>query len=343
MQKKPNVRQLTGEVFEPRVSILIPVYNGSNFLDEAIQSALSQNYKNIEIIVVNDGSSDGGATSAIAKHYGDQIRYFEKDNSGVGGALNFAVSQMDGDYFTWLSHDDLFLPDKVEKQIQELSKQTNLGRSIIYGDFQVFYDDPKNTSAVTVGDRPPSEFRLFITRENCLHGGTLLVPRVAFLEHGGFNGALRTTQDYDLWFRMAATCSFIYQPYAGVKARHHPKQGSVTMAEIALYECDTLLEGFVLSLTEAELLSIGFAEIGEAYEELSRNFARRGFMRASSTAASLAARRLEYAGLLLRYQSLDAAYVGLLNSRSVRLYLCMRRRLILLHKTVQRMLICRTM
>jgi len=66
--------------FEPQVSFIIPVYNGSNYLREAIVSALAQTYKNIGVIVVNDGSIDGGKTEAIAKFYGNRIRYFYKEN-----------------------------------------------------------------------------------------------------------------------------------------------------------------------------------------------------------------------------------------------------------------------
>jgi glycosyltransferase involved in cell wall biosynthesis len=77
--------------FNPKVSIIIPVYNGSNFLKEAIDSAIAQTYKNIEIIVINDGSSDNGATEKIAKSYGDKIRYFKKENGGVATALNLGI------------------------------------------------------------------------------------------------------------------------------------------------------------------------------------------------------------------------------------------------------------
>ena len=85
--------------FLPKVSIVIPVYNGANFLREAIDSALGQTYPNIEILVVNDGSDDGGETESIALSYGNQIRYFRKENGGVATALNFGIEHMKGDYF----------------------------------------------------------------------------------------------------------------------------------------------------------------------------------------------------------------------------------------------------
>src|SRR5579862_6874144 len=102
------------DAFLPLVSIVIPVYNGANYLRAAINSALAQTYKNIEVIVVNDGSRDDGQTDAIAKEYGDRVRYFSKENGGCGSALNFGIANMRGDYFSWLSHDDTYLPRKIE-------------------------------------------------------------------------------------------------------------------------------------------------------------------------------------------------------------------------------------
>ena len=107
------------EDFNPLVSIVIPVYNGANFLAEAIDSALAQTYRNLEVIVVNDGSTDGGATERIACSYGDKIRYFSKPNGGVSSALNLGIEKMKGEYFSWLSHDDLYAPDKIENQVNQ--------------------------------------------------------------------------------------------------------------------------------------------------------------------------------------------------------------------------------
>ena len=105
----------------PKVSIVIPVYNGSNYLANAIDCALSQTYQNTEIIVVNDGSTDGGATEQVAMSYGDRIRYFSKPNGGVSSALNYGIANMTGEYFSWLSHDDAYSPDKVKCSVDLLT------------------------------------------------------------------------------------------------------------------------------------------------------------------------------------------------------------------------------
>jgi glycosyltransferase involved in cell wall biosynthesis len=84
---------------EPLVSIIIPVFNGSLFMKEAIDSALNQTYANCEVIVVNDGSTDEGKTAHIARTYGTRIRYFEKPNGGCGSALNVGIANMRGAYF----------------------------------------------------------------------------------------------------------------------------------------------------------------------------------------------------------------------------------------------------
>ena len=81
--------------FKPLVSIIIPVYNGSNYMREAIDSALAQTYTNTEVLVINDGSCDNGATEAIAREYGDKIRYFYIENGGVSTALNTGIRNID--------------------------------------------------------------------------------------------------------------------------------------------------------------------------------------------------------------------------------------------------------
>ena len=127
---------------KPLVSIIIPVYNGSNYMREAIDSALAQTYENFEVIVVNDGSTDGGKTERIALSYGNRIRYYHKENGGVATAMNFGIHEMKGEYFSWLSHDDIFYPDKIKIQMEAIRESGN-PTTIAHGSF-VTWDMNKN-------------------------------------------------------------------------------------------------------------------------------------------------------------------------------------------------------
>jgi len=272
---------------DPKVSIVIPVYKGEDFLAEAIDSALAQTYDNIEIVVVDDGSDDDGATLRVAQSYGDKVRLFSKPNGGVASALNRAITEMTGDYFSWLSHDDLYTEDKVEKELRALHA---LGRddAVIYSDYAVFTDNPKDALPVHLKGVPPEQFRYWITVENQLHGCTLLIPRRAFDKVGGFDESLRTTQDYDLWYRMAKEFPFVHIPEVLVKFRSHPGQGSNTMADIARAECDDLCVRFIVGLDENDLRSSAAESLGDAYAEIAASMFRRKFDQAGLLAKNYA-------------------------------------------------------
>jgi glycosyltransferase involved in cell wall biosynthesis len=193
----------------PLVSIVIPVYNGSNFLRDAIESALAQTYRSFEVLVVNDGSDDGGKTAQLARSYGDRIRYFEQPNRGVSAALNKGIQEMKGGYFAWLSHDDVFLPRKLELQVRAL--ETEGADVVVYSDYELVDAKLRRIKKKIMGDVAPEQFRFRILLDTALHGCTILIPRVCF-EKGGFDEALRTTQDYEMWFRLAETYRFVRVP-----------------------------------------------------------------------------------------------------------------------------------
>lgn len=100
-------------MYNPLVSIIIPVYNGANYMREAIDSAIAQTYCNIEILVINDGSTDNGKTEEIALSYGDKIRYFYKENGGVSSARNAGIEKSVGDYVMFVDGDDWLNKDTV--------------------------------------------------------------------------------------------------------------------------------------------------------------------------------------------------------------------------------------
>lgn len=290
----------------PKVSIVIPVYNGANFLADAIDSALAQTWPNCEVLVVNDGSTDRGATEAIARSYGERIRYFHKPNGHVASALNFGIRHMAGEYFSWLSHDDLYLPEKVAAQMGFLSEMDP--SPIVYSDFEILDVVSGVVRPQRMPRSNPAHFRHFITLNNCLHGCTLLIPKRCIDEAGPFNETLRTTQDYDMWFRLARHCRFVHLPQVLVTSRHHAGQGSHQLRDVALAECDRLLTGFVRDLQPGEITAASGSSLPRSYASMAANFAARGFGQAAETANARSREALRHAPRLSRIQ--DALYIS---------------------------------
>src|ERR1043165_1771044 len=109
----------------PTVSVVMPVYNGENYLRLAIESVLSQTFQDFEIIVVDDGSKD--TTPQIAASFGDRVRYVRQENAGVAAAVNHGISLARGRYFAWLSHDDPRAPDKLSEQLRTMPNNDGPG------------------------------------------------------------------------------------------------------------------------------------------------------------------------------------------------------------------------
>lgn len=217
---------------QPLVSIVIPVYNGGVWLQEAIDSALAQTWLNIEVLVVDDGSTDDGWTGRVAESYGDQIRLFRKPNGGVGSALNLGLTEMKGAFFSWLSHDDRYLPGKVEYQVRALLAQS--APAIAFGDAILIDENGKSLRKLGLIDGTwNADHPIWWVLEGRMSGCALMVPRICFETSGQFSETLPTTQDYDLWYRLAKRYVFI--PTAGcfVESRTHCQQGSRLASHLA--------------------------------------------------------------------------------------------------------------
>lgn len=193
--------------FYPRVSIVIPVYNGSKYLGEAIDSALAQTYKNLEIIVSNDGSNDDGATEKVAKSYGKKIIYLgKKENGGASTALNAAIKVMTGEYFSWLSHDDMYYPNKIQRQIEELAKLKDKN-TIMMSDLDGINEKREKIYQTNylnhIKDYPLREKSLIHpVVYNQTHGCTLLIPKACFDEVGLFDVEERVAHDFEYFWRI---------------------------------------------------------------------------------------------------------------------------------------------
>ncbi len=227
---------------DPKVSIIIPVYNGSNFLANAIDSALAQTYRNIEVVVVNDGSTDNGETERIALSYGNKISYYQKKNGGVSSALNFGIKKMRGEYFSWLSHDDIYEKTKVEEEIEYLLARSDPAHTIVAcNSFTLFESGIKKKEKInqTVFD---NHFDIFLgaSAKVGLNGCSLLIPRQLLIKDGGFKEDLPVTQDYDLWNRLKDRATFVLLDKNLVVYRHHDMQDSIQKFSMSLVAGDDL-------------------------------------------------------------------------------------------------------
>lgn len=252
---------MSNDNFFPLVSIVIPVYNGSNYLNQAIDSALAQTYKNIEIIVVNDGSKDDGATDAIAKSYGDKIRYFHKENGGCGSALNVGLTKIKGDYFSWLSHDDLYKINKIEHQINTLKSLDNLD-TIIYGGYKLIDNNSNEYATVDPRNVLPKEklnIALMPLLRGLIHGCALLIPSKLFKEIGNFNEKLLCTQDYDLWFKFLNKYPIHFDNELLTLGREHPNKSTYLIPTV-VNEGDELWSGFLENISKEQMIEMDNSE-----------------------------------------------------------------------------------
>ena len=217
---------------KPLVSIVIPAYNASNYLSEAIDSALAQTYENYEIIVVNDGSLDDGATRAVALSYGDKIRYYEKENGGCASALNFGISKMKGEWFSWLSHDDLYLPEKLEKLMSLIERYELDPDKVVLGcnDFVMGSDKQTkhNIFNNSIGVISPEKAFGETLNVKTFNGCGLLIPKTVLKEVGKFRTDYKHLLDRELWMRIAlAGYSYCFADEPLVISRTHGQQITV--------------------------------------------------------------------------------------------------------------------
>lgn len=229
----------------PLVSIIIPVYNGENYLKQAIESALAQTYEHIEIIVVNDGSNDNGATRNIALSYGDKIVYLEKENGGVSSALNLGIREMKGDYFSWLSHDDMYYPRKIEHQIELLSRYDFSEKTVALCGYESI---DSNSQVIGIGKpRFKKEYVVWqealydVLRHGSYNGCAFLIPRAVLIDAGLFDEQLRYLQDTQLWKKMFSNqVNILFSNQIDVRNRIHEKQ--LTQTGRALFNAESEIE-----------------------------------------------------------------------------------------------------
>lgn len=232
---------------EPLVSIIIPVYNGSNYLAKAIDSSLNQTYNNIEVIIVDDGSTDD--TKQICLTYGDKVRYFRKENGGVSTALNLGILEMKGEYFSWLSHDDFYHPFKIEKQIEVLreidfDKEYFVGTTanLVNATGNVIRRNKKKSTVYYSNE----EVNDLVYKKN-LNGCGLLIPKKMLVDIAGFDHRYKYMQDLVCWIRIINNgAKFIYLREDLVSSRIHEQQQTIKIRHLLDKEIELQINELML-------------------------------------------------------------------------------------------------
>jgi glycosyltransferase involved in cell wall biosynthesis len=190
----------------PEISAIIPAYNAGRFINRTIDSILAQTFKDYELIVVDDGSTDN--TAEIVKSYGSKVKYIYQPNAGDGPARNTGIKAAAGKWLAFLDHDDEWLPEKLDTQMKLLSADPDLrwcGTNRYQSDGQrcaVVSDEHKIDKALGNCDYFENYFRA-ITEGGCqVITSTLMIRRDVFSKVGVFDGYWKRCADQDMWWRI---------------------------------------------------------------------------------------------------------------------------------------------
>jgi glycosyltransferase involved in cell wall biosynthesis len=201
----------------PAVSVVIPVYNAAAYLPAAVESVLGQSFKDTELIVVDDGSTDG--TPEVLSQYGPRVRYLRQDNRGVAEARNRGIAQSRGRYVAFLDADDTWVLEKLDRQIGALAGAVEY--RACYGAYAAC-DEQLQPLAVQRSVRLGSALEDLLLRGNVVgNPGSVLCERSLLAVIGGFDPELGQCADWDMWIRLATVTEFLYLDEPLVNYRQH--------------------------------------------------------------------------------------------------------------------------
>jgi len=207
------------------VSVVIPVYNSEKFLEECLDSILTQTYQNIEIIAVDDGSTD--SSPDILEKYSDKINIISQKNQGLASALNLGISKMKGDWFKWFSPDDVMHSNTIETLIDEAKNHSD--NTILYSNWNII-DETGNIlrefHESNYNELSEFDFNLRLLDGQQINVNTTLIPSIFLKKYGIRELDEPVAIDYDFFLRSAllhdVRFHLISQPL--VKYRIHSDQ-----------------------------------------------------------------------------------------------------------------------
>jgi glycosyltransferase involved in cell wall biosynthesis len=232
------------------VSVIVPVYNGEQYLDQCLRSVQSQTFGDYELIVVNDGSTD--STPRIIKDWSSLITLNVNHirNQGLSNALNSGLLHAKGDYFATLDSDDTWLSHKLEMEHGVLARTK---ADVAYSDFILVRENGRRLSV-----RAPEAVDVNRLMKECFisMGSSMISTKAAqHLGHPIFDPKLSSAMDWDFWIRLSKFARFVHVPSIVSVYRRHPKQMSRGLSHrIEELRVHTRYNGFTLSYFYSNLI-----------------------------------------------------------------------------------------
>ena len=253
---------------EGLVSVVIPNYNYAHYLRETIDSVLAQTYSDIEIIVVDDGSKDGSKDVLVG--YGDKVSTIFQQNQGVSAARNNGVAASEGEFVAFLDADDVWLPTKVEKQVERFRGDADLGL-VHVGVDEIDADGNSLVHRLEGVEGKVCTTLLMLKREGVLGGGSgMMIRRTVFDEVGGFDLRLSTSADWDLAYRVSELYEVGFVAEILLKYRVH---NSNMHANVGVMEHDMMLAFEKAFRTkDAEIIGVRRAAYGSLHQILAGSY-----------------------------------------------------------------------
>ena len=188
-------------LMNPTVSVVIPAYNYARYLSMAIESALAQTHPPLEVIVVDDGSTD--ETPSVLAAHGDRIRAIRQPNGGAGAARNTGIAAARGDYLAFLDSDDLWRRDKLELQLARFARDPDLG--LVHCGVETIDELGRTTGYLLEGREGWMAMEMLRLDREVIQapGSNVMVPRRVAEEVGGFDARLPPSEDWDFAYRVA--------------------------------------------------------------------------------------------------------------------------------------------
>ncbi len=223
----------------PKVSVIIPSYNCEAYIAETIGSILNQTFKDIELIVVDDGSTD--RTREIVKSFGDPVRLIAQQNQRVCAARNRGIREARGEFICLMDHDDYWFPEKLSRQIEEFARHPEAG--IVYSDFIRWHRDasgnfppPESFDRASFPDDTNPEFSGWIYHQFLLDCWMLTSSAMfrseVFDKCGMFDEALPYSEDWELWLRISREYMMMQLRRPHTLYRQHLQQGNLIVRDI---------------------------------------------------------------------------------------------------------------